>query len=203
MHLEFLVEEPSAEAALMNLVPRIVGPNVTFKVHPHGGKSDLLRKLPRRLRGYKHWLPDDYRVIVLVDCDEQDCHELKERLEQAAKEAGLLTKTAAGEPGAFRVLNRIAIVELEAWFLGDVEAIAAAYPGFPGTLPNRGGYRNPDRVREAWEALERELRKAGHYPGGKIATARAISANMDPARNRSGSFRAFRDALMEMATTRG
>ena len=53
MHIEFLVEEPSAEAALNNLAPLILGPEITFQVHPYNGKPDLLAKLPGRLA----WLP--------------------------------------------------------------------------------------------------------------------------------------------------
>ncbi|MEJ7893693.1 MAG: DUF4276 family protein [Solirubrobacteraceae bacterium] len=51
MHLELLVEEPSMEAALDELLPRIV-PGHSFKVHVHQGKSDLLRKVEQRLRAY-------------------------------------------------------------------------------------------------------------------------------------------------------
>lgn len=51
MHIEFLVEEPSAKAALSNLAPRIV-PGVEFRIIPFQGKHDLLSKLPARLRGY-------------------------------------------------------------------------------------------------------------------------------------------------------
>jgi len=62
MHLELFVEEPSAEAALAILVPRIVGPEITFRIYPHQGKTDLLHKLPARLRGYRSWLPADWRI---------------------------------------------------------------------------------------------------------------------------------------------
>jgi hypothetical protein len=91
MHFEFLVEEPSAEAALKNLIPKIVGDQVTFRVISFQGKQDLLTHLPKRLRGYTRWLPPDYRFIVLVDQDRQDCRRLKTQLEAAAHQAGLLT----------------------------------------------------------------------------------------------------------------
>lgn len=51
MHLEVLVEEPSAEAALEILLPRLVGPEVEIRLHPHQGKQDLLAALPGKLRG--------------------------------------------------------------------------------------------------------------------------------------------------------
>ena len=50
-HLEILVEESSVEAALQNLLPRILGEAVSFSIHPFQGKRDLLKKLAARLRG--------------------------------------------------------------------------------------------------------------------------------------------------------
>ncbi len=137
MRIEFLVEEPSAEAALTNLVPKIVGRNVPFRIHPYQGKQDLLGKLTQRLRGYARWLPGDWRIVVLVDRDRQDCKALKERLERSARDAGLHTKTMSGPDGPFQVLNRLAIEELEAWFFGDVEALVAAFPGCRQLLTGR------------------------------------------------------------------
>lgn len=199
-HVEFLVEEPSAEAALIRLAPAILGPNTTFQVHPHNGKPDLLARLPGRLRGYRPWLPADWRIAVLIDADEADCRQLKARLEDAARAAGLVTRSAAG--GAqFQVLNRLAIQELEAWFFGDVEALAAAFPRLGPNLSRRPKYRNPDAIAGGtWEALERELRRVGYAPGGlaKVATARAVSAHMQPERNRSHSFQVFRQGLLEL-----
>jgi hypothetical protein len=46
MHVEFLVEEPSAEAALQNLLPKIVGNVATFTIHPYQGKPDLFKNYP-------------------------------------------------------------------------------------------------------------------------------------------------------------
>jgi hypothetical protein len=200
MHIEFFVEESSAEAALNNLAPAILGPDVTFQVHPYNGKPDLLAKLPDRLRGYRPWLPAVWRIVVLLDADEADCRQLKARLETIARAAGLTTRSAAG--GAqFQVLNRLAVQELEAWFFGDVEALCAAYPRLDPNLAKRSRYRNPDAIAGgAWEALERELQRVGCAPGGlaKVATARAVSARMQPERNRSHSFQVFRHGLLEL-----
>lgn len=200
MHIEFLVEEPSAEAALNNLAPAILGPAVTFQVHPYNGKPDLLAKLPDRLRGYQPWLPADWRIVVLLDADEADCRQLKARMETIAHAAGLTTRATAGS-AQFQVLNRLAVQELEAWFFGDVEALCAAYPRLDPNLAKRSRYRNPDAIAGgAWEALERELQRLGYAPGGlaKVATARAISARMQPERNRSHSFLVFRQGLLEL-----
>lgn len=196
MHVELYLEEPSAEAALEVLLPRILGPGVTFKLHPFNGKPALLRKLPDRMRGYSRWLPADWRIVVLVDEDREDCEELKRRILEAVEAAGL-EPASAGRPDG-QVLPRIAVEELEAWFLGDVPALCAAFPGVPPSLGSRERFRDPDAVRGGtWEALARVLARAGHFVEGypKIEVARRVAEKMDPERNTSRSFGAFRDGL--------
>jgi len=194
MHFEFFVEEVSTEAALLNLIPKILEVEHTFAIHPFQGKPDLLANLPARLRAYGAWNPDNLRIVVLIDEDREDCKALKEQLEKAAKQAGLVTRTSKKGHSPFQVLNRLAIEELEAWFFGDVLAVKAAYPRIPATLGKKAKYRDPDSVVGGpWEALERELRKAGYYPTGmpKIEVSRSISRHMDVERNRSHSFQVF------------
>jgi hypothetical protein len=195
MHIEFLVEEPSMQAALDNLLPRLLPLDTTYRIIVFEGKPGLLKRLPDRLRAYAHWLPPEYRIVVLVDEDRQDCHELKRQLEAAARQAGLSTKTSGG--ARFQVLNRIVIEELEAWFLGDLEALRQAYPGLPASLERR--FPDPDAVNGGtWETLERLLQRCGYFQGGyrKLEAASAISAHMNPERNRSKSFQVFRDGLL-------
>jgi len=201
MHIEFLVEEPSAEAALRNLAPKIV-PAVDVQFRVFQGKQDLLSKLPGILRGYQRWIPADWRIVVLVDEDRQDCLELKAELEKAAEDAELSTRSVTRGGSAFQVLKRISIEELEAWFFGDVEALNLAYPRIPPSLATSSKYRDPDAIQGGtWEALEKELQRNGYFRGGlaKIEAAKAISAHMDPDQNRSKSFQVFRDGLRDMA----
>ena len=163
MHLEFLVEEPSAEAALQNLLPKILGTGVSFNIHPHSGKTDLLAKLPGRLSGYRSWLPDDWGLVVLIDEDREDCIRLKRDLEREALRAGLTTQSS-GHRGSFEVLNRVAVEELEAWFFGDIPALTTAYPGISPHLGAKRPFRDPDAIKGGtWEALERVLQRAGHH----------------------------------------
>ena len=189
MHVEFLVEEPSAEAALFNIVPKILH-DVTFRIHPFQGKQDLLSKLLPRLKGYRGWLPDDWKIVVLVDADDEDCKELKAKLEEKAETAGLMTKSRRTSEPYFQVLNRLAVEELEAWFFGDVGALHDVYPRVSLNLEKKAKYRDPDAIRGGtWEALERELKKTGYFRGGfsKISIARDVSIHMVPERNRSKS----------------
>lgn len=90
MHIVFLVEELSAEAALLNIVPKILGASASFEIHPYQCKDDLLSKLPQVMRGYAKWLPDDWSIVVLIDEDRSDCDALKGRMEEAADAARLV-----------------------------------------------------------------------------------------------------------------
>lgn len=201
-HIEVMVEEPSMEAALRVLLPRVLG-TLSFQIYPYQCKEDLLKRLPDRLRGYSSWLPEDYRIVVVVDRDADDCRVLKQRLEVMAKEAGLRLRTrAGGQP--YQVVNRLAIEELEAWYFGDWNAVRAAYPCVPDTIPNQAKYRDPDAIAGGTrEAFERVLMRAGYFQTGlrKIEAARAITGHWQPATNRSHSFRVILNLLQELTST--
>ena len=185
------------QAFLEEALPVMLPADCTFRVHPSPGKDALLRNLDNRLRGYARWLPPDFRIIILIDRDRDDCHKLKRTLEEAAARAGLRSCSTAGE-GDWQVATRVVIEELEAWYFGDWDAVKAAYPGVSGDLPRR--YRGPDAVTGGtWEAFERMLQRAGYFKGGlrKMEAAQAVGQHIDPRRNTSDSFAVFRDAVLE------
>lgn len=84
-HFEILVEEPSMEAFLEELLPQLLTDHATFKVYAHQGKPDLMRKLTARLRGYSKWLPANYKIVVIVDLDSGECAALKHRMEDCSE----------------------------------------------------------------------------------------------------------------------
>jgi hypothetical protein len=141
-----MVEEPSMEAALELLLPKMLG-DIEFQIIRFQCKDDLLKQLPAPLHGYQSWLPAGWAIVVLLDRDDDDCVELKQQLENMAAQADLLTKTHAGAGNRFRVANRIAIEELEAWFFGDWSAVQQASPRVPATIPQKAPYRDPDAIR--------------------------------------------------------
>ena len=198
-HLEFLVEERSMEAFLRALLPNVLPENRTFEIHAFQGKSDLLQKMESRLRAYARWLPEECRIVVMVDRDNDECHALKAQLEEAACRAGLLTRSRAIER-PWQLVNRIVIEELEAWYFGDWQAVRAAYPRVPAAIPSPARYRDPDAIAGGtWEAFERILRRHGYFRTGlrKMEAARAIAAHVDPVRNSSQSFNVFANAIAE------
>lgn len=187
------------EAFVRALLPRLLPQDKSFEVHAFQGKGDLLVKLEARLRGYAAWLPNDWRVVVVVDRDDEDCHDLKERLEAMALRSGLRSRSRAGGL-PWQLVNRIAVEELEAWYFGDWEAVRAAYPRVSAHIPQRQGFRDPDAVTGGtWEAFERVMQRHGYFKGGlrKIEAARAIGTHIDAERSRSQSFSVFQKALVE------
>lgn len=183
------------EVFLEGLLPRLLPENCTHWIQGFSGKRNLLKKLESRLQGYRRWLPPDNRVVVLIDQDDDDCHDLKRRLNEVAAKAGFRV-SRSGDPDR-KILNRIVIEELEAWYFGDWEAVRAAYPRVPERVPRKARYRDPDAIRHTWEAFEAVLQKSGYFRDGlsKIEAARQIGARLDPQRCRSRSFCAFRDAI--------
>ena len=87
-HLEIFVEEESMEAFLNLVLPKTV--EGTFEIRRFEGKPDLLKSLPSRLRGYSKWMPPGYRIVVIVDRDQDDCHTLKSEIESIISESGLV-----------------------------------------------------------------------------------------------------------------
>jgi len=125
---------------------------------------------------------------------------LKSRLEKAAADANLLTRTTS-ESGRYSVANRIVIEELEAWYFGDWKAVMKAYPKIHGKWPGKAGFRNPDAISGGtWEAFERIAREAGYFEGGlrKVEAANKIAPLFTPTKNTSRSFQAFREVIKEL-----
>ncbi len=199
--LEILVEEPSAEEFLNIIIPKIA-PSLEFHIYPSQGKGDLLRNLPSRLRAYRRYLPDDWRILILIDSDGGDCAALKNRLENIASASGLRTKSQS--PKKYHVINRIVVQELESWYFGDWNAVSAAYPRVNRDHCRKAAIRIPDAIDKTWETFEAILKKYKCLPNirlPKIATARKIAGHMKPECNISASFIAFRQALLEVQGT--
>lgn len=200
----FFVEEPSMEAFLMSFLPRVIG-GVEFRIYTHQGKTDLLQRLPDRLRGYAAWMPATHRIVVIVDRDDDDCVKLKSRLDAAARNAKLGTRSRArGAP--WQLASRIAIEELESWYFGDWQAVRAAFPRAPATVASKARFRDPDAITGGtWEAFEKVMGAAGYFPGGleKVTAAREIGLRVTPTENRSRSFQSLLAVLSDMAGAGG
>lgn len=213
MHIEILVEDSSGAKLLEILIPRVIGrqgePH-TWRIHPYKGigrlphdlsrqadpaKRALLNQLPRLLAGYGK-TPHIDAVVVVLDSDKRDC-------------GGFLTELKAllvqCDP-APNALFRLAIEEMEAWYLGDRQALLAAYPkAKKGTL----NLYQQDSICGTWELLADVV-----YPGGTAAIRKAgwplpgqlkhvwaerIGPLLDVENNQSPSFCKLRDGLRRLA----
>lgn len=177
INLVFLLEEPSAKEALDRLLPRILPEGVTFRCIPHEGKQDLEKSIPTKLR---YWTVPNTWFVVIRDKDQDDCLRLKQRLKALCK--------TNGRP---ETLVRIAVHELESWFLGDLEAVGKAY-NIPSLGKKQGGkkYRDPDALANAQEELKKLVK--GYQ---KMAGARAIAPYLSLENNTSTSFQQLLSGL--------
>ncbi|MCX7854672.1 MAG: DUF4276 family protein [Anaerolineae bacterium] len=189
--MEFLLEEESMGAFLEGFLPRFF-PATTYALHPLGGKKKMFQEAPRRLKGYASWLPENWCIVVLVDQNSQDCHDLKAQLEGFARTAGLFTLTNPQGKQA-QVINRIVIHHLEAWYFGDWDAVCQAYPRAPRDIPRKARYRNPDAIPDPYRSFEHVMQQAGYFKTGlrKIEAAREIGRYLEAERNTSHSFQVF------------
>lgn len=158
------------------------------RVYPHRGKPDLLQRLPSTLRmfGGQAYSRRSDRVLLLVDRDSDRCPELGNRLRAVLQQS---------EPAPIAKM-RVAVVESEAFFLGDAAAMRAAWPHANLALL-RGTRPDVD-----WSA-DLFMQVIGATRPNKRAWARAIAPHLGTSlhgadANRSPSFRAFAAALLEL-----
>ncbi len=220
LRLEILVEDRSGamivEALLRKEIERLarkIAPHqavhIEAYVRPHQGlghfpehpekkpspmAGGLLNQLPAKLRAYERFQKHTPCLLLLCfDSDEHDPDQMRARVEQLIQENAPNLRTVIG----------IAIEELEAWILGDELAIQAAYPHYDRMLYE--AYEQ-DSVGHTWERLchilegdkaeriiEEDYPTSGRY---KTQWAARISPELDPERNVSPSWQAFRRATV-------
>jgi hypothetical protein len=170
----FFLEERSAEEMLYGLMPKLLPEGDSFRCIVFEGKADLEKKLEKKMR---HYLKPGAKFIVLRDQDSGDCMAIKRRFLEICNASGRLD-----------YLVRIACHELESWYLGDLEAVEAGL-GIPNlsALQNKASYRDPDRLNNAKQELQR-LTKNVYVT---VSGSRDISPHLNPDRNKSQSFMCF------------
>ena len=212
MHIEVLVEDSSSAALIRTLLPLVIGPEgahhswrvlaykgigripqgMTSKADP--AKRALLDQLPRLLTGYGK-TPGYGAVVVVVDSDSRHCKDFLAELNAVRERCVPAPQT----------LFCLATEEIEAWLLGDRQALLAAYPKAKRDVLARYAQ---DSVCGTWELLADVV-----HPGGKAAIQKAgwplpgqmkhawvekISPHMDVEANGSPSFGKFRDGLRQL-----
>ncbi|GHV42810.1 hypothetical protein FACS1894180_0180 [Bacteroidia bacterium] len=183
--LEFLLEEISMEAFLKNFLPKILPEsykyNENYFLHPHSGKSDLVKSIPKKLK-IDYGVPTTF--VILHDQDSNDCKILKSKILKICQETCRPNN---------RFLVRIVCRELESWYLGDMQAIGKAFPTFNAIkYQNQAKFRNPDSL-NASEEIVKLVPKFQKTSGAKL-----ISKYIDIENNKSESFKQFRTGITQI-----
>jgi hypothetical protein len=175
--IEIMVEEPSMEECLKELLPKIVPEawknEENYFIRKHQGKADLQKSIRSKVRVFNSW-HEPVAIIVLHDQDSADCKILKNDLLEKCGDHTI------------PILIRIVCRELESWYLGDLSAVEQAYPYFKrNKYMGKAPFRNPDLL-NAKDKLKKILPE---YK--EIASSREISKFMNVQQNRSISFNHF------------
>ena len=177
----FLLEEYSMKVLLDGLLPRLF-PGLLFQCIPHEGKGDLEKSIPRKLRA---WREPGVRFVIVRDNDHGDCLALKDRLRR-------LCSDRSEEDW----LIRIACQELEAWYLGEPDALADAFRKESlRRTGSRARFRKPDAVPYPAAAVARLVPEFQ-----KVSGARLLAKQLTRERNRSPSFHATLNGIERVAS---
>lgn len=176
--LEILVKEPSMAEFLRIVMPPLLPDGWAIDqnvfIRKHQGKSDLKKSVPTKLKAFSHW-NEPIGFIIMQDQDSNDCRLLKQELQ-----------ALCNDYKSMPVLIRIVCRELEAWYLGDMDAIQKAYPTFKAkNYSSKSKFRKPDQCN-----AKDELRKI--LPSyQETSAARNIAPHIKIDNNNSESFRQF------------
>lgn len=178
MRIEFLLEEPSMANFLEIILPKILPDGFVLNencfLRPHSGKSDLVKSIPRKVKVFSHF-HEPAKIVIVHDQDSNNCISLKEEL------IGLCQNN-----GNCPVLIRIACRELEAWYLGDMDAIESVYGRFKADkYRNTAKFRNTDLCNPSDELTKiiPEFQKG--------YASKTIPKHMNIYKNNSDSFKQF------------
>lgn len=213
-YIEILVEDRSGGILVEQIMNKYVEnkKNIQYKIHSFKGigkiplkvnrmsqikSKRLLTDLPMYLKGMNSYLksmPGRKAIFVILDSDDEDCAKMKSSLIRMYQELEV----------SIHVFFCIAIEEIEAWLLGDSEALLMAYPAAKRQLLQK---YVPDSIIGTWEYLADVVYKGGlqalkrnassYYEKGmfKCECARNIGALLDIRKNVSPSFNYFIEKL--------
>ena len=203
MTIHVLVEGPSERAFLEPWSRRLLK-GYPVKVHPHQGKGalpanlgappdpkrrGLLDQLPAKLRGFANAMTSaNDGVVIMVDADDDDVATLERSIVEAAR-------TVAPQLG---VIVQVAVEETEAFYLGDLKALARAFQDADLELANA---YEPDSICGTWELFGRIIGDGG---GNKVAWAETMGPLVTTVsgRSRSPSFRSLLRGLLGLLPAR-
>lgn len=160
MYFQFLIEDKSTEILVNRVMEKVKdlysGNMVNWDIKSFAGIGNrrrdgnlqnrktgkLLNDLPMYMRGFSKVLQnmDHAALVVVMDNDKRDTGQFKEELEQIAISNFILCD----------YVFCVAVKEMEAWLLGDSEAIREAYPNARMQFLQK---YEQDGICDTWEIL--------------------------------------------------
>lgn len=221
MYFQFLIEDKSTEILVNHIMSKMKNQyfekDIFWNIKSFGGIGHLQRKgtvleqktgkllndLPMYMRGFDKALQtmEAAVLIIVLDNDKREVGQFRKKLENVA----VSNKISCD------YVFCVAIKEMEAWLLGDVEAVKEAYPNARVQCLKR---YEQDAICETWEVLAdmvypkgasklkkksgdtyREIGKAKCEWADKIGKCLHLHNNQSP------SYRYFIDALEKRVLT--
>ena len=204
MYFQFLIEDQSGDVLIHAVMEKLtkIYPELTYDTKYFRGlggftkkntvketkTGKLLNDLATYMRGFNKSLASmEAAIFVVLDNDDRDTEQFRAELEEVASRNMIMIDH----------VFCVAVEEMEAWLLGDEQAILKAYPEAKQAVIR--AYRQ-DSICGTWEALAEAV-----YPGGrakmkkkgltsndvgklKSEWAKNIGQYMEIASNRSPSF---------------
>lgn len=160
MYFQFLIEDKSTEILVNHVLNKMKrqypGKEIIWDIKSFGGighlqkrgnvleqkTGKLLNDLPMYMRGFNKVLRamPNSALIVVLDNDKRDSQQFRKELEDIATSNMILCD----------YVFCVAIKEMEAWLLGDTEAIREAYPNAKMQCIKK---YEQDGICETWEVL--------------------------------------------------
>lgn len=176
----FLLEEGSAEEMLKKFLPRCF-PTLRCTYRRFSGVNNLLKRLEKTICNHSD---TQCPIVILCDQDDKDCVALKKKILSLCRKSGQRS----------RCIVRIACRELESWYLAQLNVVANHF-GVPELSHHQNRYNNPDNIDKPSKVLER-LTKQQYQ---KVKGSRIMGQYLDPAVDRSISFKHFVDTLRKIS----
>lgn len=220
MRIEFLVEDISGSVLIQEIMKKYNWQletegkeSIEYNIKPYKGigvikktkdaklckSQQLLSELPKRLRAlqYQYIEHPEFAVFIVLDNDKRKTDSFYDELKAVAESNGI----------KMDYVFCIAVEEMEAWLLGDYNAILTAYPNIKDRIITKYPNYQQDSICDTWEMLADMLTPKGFnsfkkdnntvYDIGKKKTewAMTIGSHMDIRNNRSPSFQHFVEEL--------
>lgn len=187
--LHIFTEEPSAKKLFDSILPKLLPPDVQFRVYSHQGKQDLEKALKNTLPSISRTY--GARILVIRDQDSAECIDVKKAI-----------KSKIGNSCTCQFFIRIACRELEAWYLGDLDAIKNAYPRLrPENYSGKADLRNVDEIMNPAEYLLKIIPEySSRHFLPKIEVSESIAPFLNFENNTSVSFNQTISAIRKLAS---